>query len=319
VSLPDPYAPPGVNPPPDPYAPPAVNLPPEYVQQPVVGVGEQPVVVPVQEPQVVVVQEPPVVGVQQPPVVVAEEPPAAPPAYGALAQPGDPSLPPPAPVLEPAPPQSDQAPPVNPNLNRNGWATLALVAAAISFSLPAIALGVLGLRRAAQLNGRGRRRSIAAIIIGAIWLVLGIVALVLGHGDVTGLLGMSGGSANHAVSAGQCIEVENPGAADTEFTVTTCTEPHDAEVFGVATVRDANGNTTWSFPGDEAVQTQAENFCVTEFARYVGTTPEASELNMHVIAPNAETWGNSARSIICYVTTMDGSQLEAGTIRNSGR
>lgn len=316
MTLPDPYAPPA---PPDPYAPPTEAYPPQPGASPVVVIPPQWAAPPqgVAPPQIVALPPDGVIPPQQGAQPVAPPVEAGPPAYGALVQPGDPNYPPPVTTTEPEANRPEE--PVKPTGDRNGWATAAIIAAAISFSLPAIILGVMGLRRAEQLHGVGRRRSIAGIILGAVWLALGVGAVILGHNDIAGMLGIGGTSATHSVSAGQCIDVDQVGARDSEFTVTTCAQPHDAEVFGVATVRDANGNPTWSFPGDEAVTEQADNWCVTEFASYVGSTPETSDLNLHFIAPNEDSWRAGARSIVCYVVPTDGSQLEAGTVRGSNR
>lgn len=242
-----------------------------------------------------------------------------------------PSGPPPEPSWQPPGNQLPRAPltdrtgPGTRGPNNNSWATLALIAAVISFSVPAIVLGYLALRRSQQLGGVGRRRSIAAMAIGGLWLIASLIAFAMGGGHMPTNLpflpgGGFGGSAAHpSVTAGQCIDFVQPETdGGATFEVVTCTGPHDAEVFGVANVRDANGNHTWRFPGAQVVTEQADNFCPTAFSDYVGSSPETSELQVAMIVPGEETWSGQ-RSIICYATPSAGGQLPAGTIRNSGR
>jgi hypothetical protein len=301
----------------NPYAPPPPggNVPQSLPDEPGVPIGYVP------QPGEYVVLEPGEVAAPQPmPDAPVAQPDGQPPTYGALVPPGAP-----APVVTESEPTTGSAgdkpgPHRHHTGGSNVWAIAALASAIISFSLPAIALAIMGLRRAKQLGGRGRGLSIAALIIGSAWLLFGIWALAFGHYTPANLPGLGGGGGTPAaVSTGQCVNLENEGATQADLTVVTCAEPHQGEVVGVSPVRDGNGNPTWSFPGAAAVAEQAENFCVLEFTNYVGANLEASEFNMRVIAPTDETWRGGARTIVCYATSMDGTPLPAGTIRNSAR
>jgi hypothetical protein len=117
---------------------------------------------------------------------------------------------------------------------------------------------------------------------------------------------------------GDCLRAPDGfGAADvglSEFEPVECTEPHHAEVVGVT---DYPADVGTRFPGEKAVSSFAERFCLDAFESYVGVEFQESALDATKNRPSAETWVSGDRAIICLVQGPDGAVL-AGSKRGSG-
>jgi hypothetical protein len=97
-----------------------------------------------------------------------------------------------------------------------------------------------------------------------------------------------------------------------EVTVVPCTDPHDYEVFHVFELADG------AYPGVDAIETSWIDGCLARFEAFVGTTFEASLLDISAIYPTEETWNELGdREVLCSVTAVDGS-LRTSSARSSG-
>lgn len=112
------------------------------------------------------------------------------------------------------------------------------------------------------------------------------------------------------LDVGTCIQLPTESRAVT-VDVRSCTESHNAEVSQV--IRAANGE----FPGDAALNQQAEKECIDTFENYVGTPYVTSALDVTWLIPTAESWTQRDRSIVCLVHAMDRSALTR-SVRDSG-
>lgn len=129
--------------------------------------------------------------------------------------------------------------------------------------------------------------------------------------------GMLGGTTFPTAEVGECLNVEELnsqlGGAEqgeiTELPTVDCAEEHDAEVFSAFDLEEGD------YPGDEAVQTEAER-CLTDFEDYVGTTYEESSLAVVQLYPLEQTWEQGDREILCIAYTLDGSTVTE-TFRDS--
>jgi hypothetical protein len=103
---------------------------------------------------------------------------------------------------------------------------------------------------------------------------------------------------------GECFEEpENIGAID-EFETVDCDEPHFGEVYDKF---DIEGD---DYPGDEAVEQQAQDGCLASFEEYVGIPYAESIYGYFPIRPNEETWNDADdREVICVLTSLDQSEL----------
>jgi hypothetical protein len=96
-----------------------------------------------------------------------------------------------------------------------------------------------------------------------------------------------------------------------DWTEIDCAEEHYAEIYLIAEVDGEE------FPGDEQMDQQASDMCLAEFAGYVGAEYNDSELDYLYFSPDAETWEQGDRQVICAVG--DPSGQITGSVQGSGR
>jgi hypothetical protein len=75
--------------------------------------------------------------------------------------------------------------------------------------------------------------------------------------------------------------------------VVPCGQPHDAEVFAIASLRQQE------LPAQAELQRLGDQRCTAEFRSYVGVTSRESELNIRWSAPTGEEWASGDRTIVC--------------------
>lgn len=101
------------------------------------------------------------------------------------------------------------------------------------------------------------------------------------------------------LAIGDCFS--NPPADEeqaqlTEVDVVPCDQPHEQEVYALTTLPAGK------FPGEDAVDTEAQDFCSAEFEGYVGRAYESSELEAAYLVPSPESWAYADdREIACTV------------------
>ena len=95
-----------------------------------------------------------------------------------------------------------------------------------------------------------------------------------------------------------------------EVPLVDCTEPHDNEVYAVVTV---DGD---AFPGEEAIQAQADEVCLEAFDPFVGLDYESSALDFGWLVPTADSWEMGDRVVACFVYRLDLAKV-SGTLEGS--
>lgn len=95
-----------------------------------------------------------------------------------------------------------------------------------------------------------------------------------------------------------------------EVPLVACSEPHDNEVYALVTV---DGD---AFPGEQAIQTQADEVCLDAFDPFVGLEYESSALDFGWLIPTADSWGMGDRVVACFVYRLDLEKV-SGTLEGS--
>ena len=117
---------------------------------------------------------------------------------------------------------------------------------------------------------------------------------------------------------GECVNLPE-GTEVTSYDAVPCEIPHDAEVFALPQVP---GDATTPFPGATSLDGFAEERCLEEFAEYVGTPYEDSDLFLSWIAPTSAAWGEAElREVTCLLIGLDEDQQPlqlSGSKRGSG-
>jgi len=116
------------------------------------------------------------------------------------------------------------------------------------------------------------------------------------------------------IQEGDCFD--DPDATDVVFSLDAipCTQPHDNEVFAVASIVGV-----WDdYPGQSAVDGYAYEQCSGGlFDDFVGTAYFDSTLDVFTLTPTPESWAQGDREIVCALYRLDFQKL-TGTARNSG-
>ena len=112
---------------------------------------------------------------------------------------------------------------------------------------------------------------------------------------------------------GDCLEpVSWDGGATSSFPVIPCAEEHESEIYASMLLDDGE------YPGPEAVNAAASEYCASAFAEFVGTPWEQSDLQFAFLVPTAETWEQQGdREVLCLV--MDPEALTTGTLEGAAR
>jgi len=128
--------------------------------------------------------------------------------------------------------------------------------------------------------------------------------------------GLLAGCANNNVfslEVGQCLNAADLSRERvSDVPVVECQQPHDGEVYAMLDVPDGD------YPGESALQAEAEQFCRTEFTSFVGIDYPLSLLDVAYLYPTGSSWDKlNDRSIVCIVIDPDGSVT--GTLSGSRR
>jgi hypothetical protein len=116
------------------------------------------------------------------------------------------------------------------------------------------------------------------------------------------------------LSVGDCVD-DTGGSEVTEVPVVPCSDPHDNEVYYDFSIPDGDG----SFPGDEAIQTAADEGCYAEFASFVGIAYEESTLDYSFYLPTQDSWERGGDRIVSCII-YDGTLAKVtGTLAGAAR
>jgi hypothetical protein len=161
-------------------------------------------------------------------------------------------------------------------------------------------------------------RPAAAALAGGAILVLSGCSLLGGAEDPerdedTGEIVESSDEADvFAIRVGDCVEVADLGTEVQTIPTRPCDEAHDSEVYASTEMTDD------AYPGDEATDSRADEFCYGEFTQFVGLAFEDSTLGYMYLMPSQETWDElDDREILCLLVDPEGGVT--GTMKGAAR
>ncbi|HEU5475052.1 MAG TPA: serine/threonine-protein kinase [Actinophytocola sp.] len=99
-----------------------------------------------------------------------------------------------------------------------------------------------------------------------------------------------------------------------------CDEPHDIQVFGVASPMENSTNFSVGYPGRERLSVYGQAWCGMVFASvWINDNRKADTLTYVTLIPSEQTWKDAERSnehpVICVLHSRDGSQLRTSKVR----
>ncbi|MCA1306498.1 septum formation family protein [Microbacterium sp. 2216-1] len=113
------------------------------------------------------------------------------------------------------------------------------------------------------------------------------------------------------LQVGDC-KMEDQSGEILDTTVVPCDEPHDEEVYDEFAMADGD------FPGVDAIQAEAETYCVESFGEFVGMPWEESALEFFAIYPTQGTWEQADDRIVqCVIWDPEGQVT--GTLAGAAR
>lgn len=199
----------------------------------------------------------------------------------------------------------------------SGLALGALISAIFVPPLGAI-LGFVALSHIKKTGEKGKGLAIAGIVVSGLWLLgcIGLIAAIVIFGDKVptdasnpgGLPRQSSGPGNVRVQnlkVGQCVDgISAAGSTLATLPVVACSASHDGEV--VALFNLAGG----SYPGDDAIGTQAEDKCNNELDAYAPSAKDDRSVGIYYLHPTQLSWASGDRQVICvayFETARQGS------------
>lgn len=217
---------------------------------------------------------------------------------------------------------------------------VAIVALILGFIVPigGIIAGAVALAQVKRTGEKGRGLAIGGIVVGSVLIVLLILAAIAFF--VIGLTAAQNADSQGPTTApvpsestpfdegdppaedpesvdvfslavGDCI---NDAAEDevTDVEALDCALPHDYEVFSDF---ELEGDT---FPGDEQVQTLAEDGCLQAFPAFAGIAYDDSVLDINYFLPTQESWETGDdRLVSCLIFEPDVQSV--GTLAGAAR
>ncbi|HEY3465695.1 MAG TPA: DUF4190 domain-containing protein [Amycolatopsis sp.] len=172
----------------------------------------------------------------------------------------------------------------------DGFAIAALLCGLIGLVPFAVILGIRALVRIGRSGRAGRGLAVTGIVLGALWLGVGLVKLgpqLLARPAVA-----SGDDYIHVMPVGDCFD---SGADGEHVARVACDLPHDEQIFGRIDV----GTGTDAYPGLDALREQALTTCRMAADAYFirGTPPPALEFFAHL--PTRGSWIGGVRTAAC--------------------
>jgi hypothetical protein len=163
-------------------------------------------------------------------------------------------------------------------------------------------------------------RVVALVIVGLFVIALAAImyVAVLGQAerDDEGVISEAGDLTVLKLQVGDCFDEPgtrspNETAEISSVDATLCSDPHDLEVFHTFELTAAE------LPNESALTSEVGERCMGAFEPYVGSSYEASELDIYFMWPSPESWGAGDRTVLCSVVKMNGTKL-VGSAEGSG-
>ncbi|TDQ51596.1 septum formation family protein [Actinorugispora endophytica] len=127
-----------------------------------------------------------------------------------------------------------------------------------------------------------------------------------------GILEQLAGDDVFTLVVGDCLSSSTGEGEVSSVPTVDCAEPHDSEVYASHMIADG------AYPGEDAIYTEAEEVCTTEFETFVGMAYLDSELDFEYLYPTEDSWNElDDREILCMV--VDPAGQTTGSLEGAAR
>lgn len=157
---------------------------------------------------------------------------------------------------------------------------------------------VVGVVALIDRNKKGKKLAAAGLVLSVAWAA-GLSLLLVSaldspepKRDAKGRISQPGAAAPEKLKIGDCIAELKEGSQVTNVRALPCTQPNGGKVFAIF---DLTGN----WPGDKAVESQADRRCT---AKYPKSRKQASgRIEFTSIQPTEQSWKLGDRRVICLL------------------
>ena len=116
-----------------------------------------------------------------------------------------------------------------------------------------------------------------------------------------------------SLKVGDCLtEAAVTGGETNTAPVVPCGEAHPFEVYAEFDLDDGD------FPGTDAIEAPAMEFCETEFEKFVGVAYNDSTLDYTWFEPTAESWSADDRLVQCIIGDPEDAEI-TGSLKGAAR
>ncbi len=204
-------------------------------------------------------------------------------------------------------------------------------------------LGIVALGQIRKTGKKGKGLAIAGIVLGAIWLLVGVFAIPAALDRINDEASSST-TISTADTATAAPSTDETTPSDTETSTTTepvledaiielgdcvddpaiidgsdveqssvveCSVPHYAEAYAQFDLPEG------AYPGEDAVTTAAEEGCDTEFTGFVGMDYQESVLEVFYYYPTEDAW-DVDRGVVCIIIDPSGEPI-TGSLQGANR
>lgn len=236
---------------------------------------------------------------------------------GPYAAPGWGQTPPAGPPQSPwsqVPPPAGQPAPGRPGTNP--LAVTSLVTGLLALVPVSVGTGVAALLQVRRTGQGGLGLAVGGLVASGVWTLVGLLALAvwmiapMGLPFVSDPVALGPASAVDGLTEGECFDF--PADPANPVSVVPCGGLHDGEVFHVGNVSSTEASTA------EDAAWVVDDWCWSEFERYVGRSYDESAFDFGFFAPDPDEWAAGARTGTCVVLPWEDEAL-TGSVRGSGR
>ncbi|WP_157083929.1 septum formation family protein [Millisia brevis] len=115
-----------------------------------------------------------------------------------------------------------------------------------------------------------------------------------------------------AIRVGDCLTQEVGSGTTSSTEIIPCSEPHSGEIYA------SFNSSAATFPGTDAMNSEAEDGCVVRFTDFVGIPWQQSTLAISYFVPTNDSWDlANDREILCIIEDPAGPT--SGTLQGSNR
>lgn len=137
------------------------------------------------------------------------------------------------------------------------------------------------------------------------WSILAAVLVVSVLAGAALVLSLGSGSIPSGdLAVGQCAsDVVFDGSRVTDVLAVDCRQPHDLEVFSLATI---DGGPDW--PGEDVVRDRGQSHCRAAAGSFLQEPLADSPWTVRLLHPSPQTWAAGDRVVTCMLADANGAQ-----------